>query len=269
MQNLNLASIPGAATRLERVRDQASPVPLNGFNKGLRYVSTVYLEYSGVHEAETDLDVPYSPGVSNVVFAPTALPGGSACIEIATTHRRFPQDSLETKDLAAWWDWCDPAGPPSAPDVEEDMNNSLWRSWYLRNDADGNLSYSVEIIYDDSQGYPCWNGLIYNYQFGAWESKLYSCHPNGRDSNWTGNGNEGWSMWEGHGSIDKSCPVMDGTSATELRVRDGGSSWSNISVVASSLTQGTMCWAPGSSNWTMIYDVNASSSDWKARTPNP
>lgn len=188
-------------------------------------------------------------------------------LEIATTHRRFPQDSAATKYLLAFWDWCDPTGFPSEPEIEEDMTNSLWRSWYLRTDSNGRLSYSVEVIYDGSQGYPCWQSLVYNYNFGFWEGKLYSCHPNGQNSNWTGNGTEGWSMWEGHGPIDKSCPSMQGTTATELQVRDGSGSWSNIDTVAPSLTQGTMCWEPGQTNWTMTYDKHTSDSEWDAKTP--
>lgn len=159
---------------------------------------------------------------------------------MATTHRRFPQDASGTRHLAGWWNWCLSSGPPATASVEENMTNATWRSWYTRQNYEGNDGFYVNIVYDGSQGYPCWNGLIYNYQFGYWEAKLYSCYPVGRNSNWTGNGTEGWTMWEGKGDIDKSCPNMAGTSAHYLQVRSTGS-WKNINVVAPSLSSGILC----------------------------
>jgi hypothetical protein len=276
--HLNLAKIPGEGTKLPGrgiVGDSPTTVqPLNGFNKGLRWFSSTYLGLTGEHEIETSLVVPYT-GEFEVVFAPVALPSGSACVEMATTHRRFPQDAAATRHLVGWWDWCLASGAPDSASVEEDMTNSLWQQWYTRINPDGNRAAYIEVIYDGSQGYPCWNGLIYNYYFGYWESKLYSCYPwdpeegEYRTSNWTGNGTEGWAMWEGKGSIEKSCPDMAGTSARNLEVQHTSGQWANINVVAPSLNTGTMCWSPGSTDWTMQYIQETIYSHWKARTPNP
>jgi hypothetical protein len=193
---------------------------------------------------------------------------GSACIEMATTHRRYPATDPSTRHLAGWWDWCLSTGKPNSPSIEENMENLTWQSWYTRSLTGVGKVFYIQIFKDTQQGYPCWNGLIYNYNFGYWESKWYSCYPVGRTSNWTGNGNEGWSMWEMFGVNEKPCPSLVGTGAYFLKViGTNGSPLVNISQVAPNLSSGFgVCWT--SSSWSMIYTKRTADSDWRAKTPN-
>ena len=270
MPHLNLAGEKGLGTivpdRARLLEDRFNPptsTPPAGsiLNKGLKWTTDEGL--TGVHETELNMNVPFT-GDSVVVFAPTALPGGSACIEMSTIHRRYPQDVGGTVHHAGWWDWCDPSGEPESFEIEEDMENALWQDWYtVIWSPNMERGYYIQIVPDDSQGYPCWNGLIYNFNLGVWESKMYSCYPNGRNANWR-DSNEGWSMWEGI-RLEKICPNLTSTGAIYLRTL-GPSGWRNIHEVAPSLSSGVLCW-DASSSWSMDYTWDSTYGYWESHTP--
>lgn len=185
---------------------------------------------------------------------------------MSTIHRRYPQDASGTVHRAGWWDWCDPQGEPDSFELEEDMENSVWQDRYtVIWGHNGESGYYIQIYPDNSQGYPCWNGLIYNFAFGVWESKMYSCYPNGRNSNWR-DSNEGWSMWEAI-RLEKLCPDLTSTGAHHLRTL-GPTGWRSIKEVAPSRSSGILCWS-SSSDWTMDYttDPTETYGHWEAHTP--
>lgn len=222
---------------------------------------------------ETRLTLP-AHSTDQIVFAPTALPSGSACIEMATTHRRRTTETT-TRHLAGWWNWCLPSGAkPTIPSVEEDMTNSLWQQGYTRRILGGSRVFFIEIYKDNQQGYPCWNGLIFNYSRGVWESKFYSCYgrnPDGSNRTLNNRGSlEGWSLWEADIN-EKPCPSLVGTGAYDILAvpADLCCPAVNISQVAPALSSGSgICWG-SSSTWTMDYIKQTGASHWVAKTPNP
>lgn len=238
--------------------------------KALQWSDPAYKGYFSNNQLATDLTVPQ--GAGNVIFAPTAItPNG--CVEMATTHRHYMSDN-GTRQLAGWWDWCMiVSGPdslehpkPDSASVEEDMTNSTWQNFYTYTSSiDGNKYFTTQTVHDDSQGYDCWNGLIYNYNFGYWETKLYSCY-NGTTSN-NHPSNLGWSQWEGKGEIEKECQNnYRGTRAVNVMVHSQVGGWEDINVVAPSFLDGTMCWDERS-DWIMDYTDTGSGSTWHAKTP--
>lgn len=157
------------------------------------------------------------------------------------------------------------------------MTNSLWQQAYTRDVMGGSRVFYIKIFKDNQQGYPCWNGLIFNFSNGYWESKFYSCYgrrpyPDGTPwtSNNTGNGNEGWSLWEGDMN-EKPCPNLIGTGSYNMLAvaPDLCCPSVNISQVAPALSSGSgICWG-SFSNWTMNYIKGSAASHWVAKTPNP
>jgi len=234
-------------------------------NRGFKWVSSNINGIFSNHETALNLNVPYT-GNFEVVFAPTALPPSSACIEMATTHRRYPDDELSTRHLAAWWDWCEQGGKPDSAAVEEDMTNSAWKDTYTYLSIFNNNRYFVIQIIPD--GPECWEGLIFNFATGTWDHRLHSCYPPGKTENWTGNGNEGWSMWEGAGdNLTKTCPDLNGTTTLTTQVFDPATGWHDINTVVS-LNEGNRCWFT-QSDWDMTTTDYGSGSGWDAFTPFP
>lgn len=247
--------------------------PLKGWSKGFRSDDSEPTPYRSIyaeHESQTNLSLPQpvTPADSFVIFAPTTLVFGNTCIEMATTHRRYYSENTTTH-TAAWWDWCSLAGPPTRPSLEENMLSSSWRTRYIRTNLDGNDGFYIQIVYDGSQGYPCWNGMIYNHSAGMWESKFYTCRPNGMMFNWTGHKYGGWVLWEGSESLRKHCQYYAHIAAHYLRVKASSGDYQNITVVTPALSTGSGCWSP-SSPWTMTPDYGSTLhpwSHWRAVTP--
>lgn len=243
-------------------------IPEGNTNKGLRWFSTTYPGIYAGHEIETGIRLP-AHSQDQFVFAPTALPSGSACIEMATTHRRRTTETT-TRHLAGWWNWCLSSGlKPTTPSVEEDMTTSWWQQWYTRRVIGGSPVFFIEIFKDTQQGYPCWNGLIFNYNKGYWESKFYSCYAPGKTQN-NRNSSQGWTLWEGDMN-EKPCPSLVGTGAHDILAVSPNLCCPavNISQVAPALSTGEgICWG-SFSTWTMDYIKGAAASAWRAKTPNP
>lgn len=232
-------------------------------NRGFRWLSSTYNGLFSNHNTELNLTISTSQSDDgDIVFAPTALPSASACVEMATTHRRT---GFITRHLAGWWDWCLPTGKPNSASLEEDMTSSTWQSRYTYvSTIDGGRYFTIQI---SPNGSTCWRGLIYNFSSGTWELKLASCYPPGRTTNWTGNGNEGWSQWEAAGGITKTCPNLNGTRTSITQVFHPSLGWRDINVV-SNINQGNLCWLRRS-DWTMTQHDGGSGSFWRAFTPGP
>jgi len=272
--HLNLAHTPDKTVVHQRAFGRGlqssgsrSLIPAQGFlsKQGPTWTSTDFLGIYGAHNTQLSMEVADTPTPSDsfVLFAPTSMPAGSSCIEMSTVHRHYPNDT-GTVHRAGWWDWCSDS-TVSSFDIEEDMTNTTWKSWYTRTDGLGNRFYYMSITYDGSQGYPCWNGMIYNYNFGYWESKIYRCYGFEQTHNWTGNGNDGWSLWEWRD--DKQCPDLARTAAYNLRAWSQSTGWVNLQQAAPPpLASGNGCWLSQSS-WSMDYTSNGTAADWFANTP--
>lgn len=219
---LNLADIPDSVTsdpgRVQRRASGLSQLLLIGGEsvRGPQWASPFYNSIYGAHNTQLSMTLPAPTDTStHRLYAPTSMPSGSACLEMATIHRRSP--GQVTVHRAGWWDWCTDPNVSSFA-YEESMTNSTWQSKYTRVDGFGNRNYTITIAYGhDPQGNECWSGLMYNFNTGAWESKIARCHLPGDTLN-VNEDNDGWVIWEW--KTDKVCPsAFARTAAYNLKVR--------------------------------------------------
>lgn len=264
---LNLAQFPGIRTSvpthvLNRFSTPTEP-PQGGSFRGPLWPSTFYTSIYSGHNTQLNMILPQPTDTTTfLLYAPTAMPSGSACLEMTTIHRRSPGQS--TRHRAGWWDWCTDPNVNSFA-YEEDMTNSTWQSNYTRLDASNGRYYFITISFGhDGQGNKCWSGLIYNYNTGAWESKIARCYAPGQTMNVLNN-NDGWSLWEW--KQDKVCPSSFArTSATNIRIRASTTGWVGVTTVYPTKGGGSGCWTRQPS-WGFDYPISSATPSWRALTP--
>lgn len=221
----------------------------------------------------------------DVLYAPTTMPSGHACIEMSTIYTRknyvegiggTPAAGTGTTHRIGWWDWC--AKTPAKPAkfaYEESTDDVGWLQNYTHLNDDGQRIYYFLIRFNsDSLPKGCWDAWLYNYYRKRYDHKYSSCYPrgDGENTNWLTK-DEGWDYWEW--KSDRYCPPLHNIHARRIQILnyDTGK-WESLSGVYPTKQDGNGCWSFTDVTWDMDYNPSVfefnffgwAASEWTAKT---
>jgi hypothetical protein len=193
-----------------------------------------------VNDAQLDLVIPdaavrTAPGQMVLIYAPTALSPGGACLEMTTRHQRTSM-TRGTEHHHGFWDWCTDRGNPSPGSNRtawavppEDMTSAFWQNNYMRyNSTNGDYEFVTQ-VYSESPEHSlgsCWDGLLYNYLKARWDLKARACGVTRLE--W--GSDVGWTMWESYNWPVSECPPIPGIKAWSILSRGQDGVWYDMAI---------------------------------------
>ncbi|MER7283654.1 carbohydrate-binding protein [Dactylosporangium sp. NPDC000244] len=139
----------------------------------------------GIHATQSVLDsAPTTTSGGDYVYAPTALPGGNACIELTTAY------TPSGPDLWAW-DWC---GGRDGVGKLTPMDATFLNTYTTT--VNGRRAYSMD-EHKTSTTSNTWTVYLYNYVTHAWDTYFTSSGTFDLPQF-----NFGWNMFEIYTSVD-------------------------------------------------------------------
>ena len=226
--------------------------PIAGMGTGDQAIYTQNnIGISGAHDVQTDLVIP-SQYSEAIIYAPTSLPAGYACIEATTVHRRT---SSGMEHASAFYNHC---GLYADGFMTWEQMNSTWKQKYARV-YDGEERYWMEVAKGPTG---CWIGYLYNFQLGQWEKKTDAiCR--------TGPFSYGWTAWESWDLMDRYnvCPTFPSIESLDIYVMGSDQVWRLLTGNYVQAVGGSphLCWKNGTYN----LHVHQSHYRWHAHTPSP
>ncbi|MGQ0813773.1 MAG: hypothetical protein ACT4O1_04850 [Gemmatimonadota bacterium] len=211
------------------------------------------------NDAQRDVAIPTTYAEDVLVYAPTHLAHGQACIEFTTVHRKIPNGS-STRHYHGFWDWCN----GQYFRVYEEMTAN-WVGKYVRLYGVGNPAVPEEAFYAevhaDNPSNPvgsCWRGLVYNFTAGVWEQKIVSCGTSTLS-------NYGWTAWESYGLQEYNrCPAIPSIQAQWIRKYTTSSTWVEMETADMLLFRSGYCF--DNRIWDVVQPIGPY--HWKALTPS-
>lgn len=199
---------------------------------------------SVANDAQTDLDIP-DEAIGTTIYAPCNMPAGNSCVETVTAHWYYT-GMTGTAHAHGFWDHCGIDGSTGWQTFE--FMSDVWKDKYVRY-YDGEERYFTEVYKNGS----CWEGLLYNFNEGGWETKITPICSSSGFSN-------GWTMWESHYLMDVAgiCPLFPNIRASSIKILTNNS-WIDLDT-NSNLGPYGLCWENGK------YQLDGISSDWTAIT---
>lgn len=252
----NEASTPDAVSdashRRGRWKTESDPPPGTG-DRGLWISAGIGIYAINDLEANLFISGP-TPTQTITMYTPTHQSAGGSCVETVRRHRRA-SGSPSTSHHHGFWDWC--RATPGWGLLE--VTSTTWQNKYARiiSGGPGTLEYITQVWRSTAT---CWDGLLYNYSTGTWDSKLVSC-----GTTQTGFGNTGWTMWESYGMFELGlCPDLPDIHARNILTLVAGN-WTGLTSSNSSALNPTSCFTVGWSDYT--WHTHGSNSYWEAHTP--
>lgn len=280
---LNLAGRPGVSTprRYPTVDAQVSssssmafaPPPGNGDIAITLRDSTQ--NWSGVFQMNHvgyGIDLPQraqSQG-TGYIYAPTLLPPGHTCIEVATVHLRAPGATSPTQHRQGWYDWCQPGTHNHEWNVWVDTENPDFINRYVRY---YNAAPTIAIVMEEAA--PCWYSYLYDYSLGSWTLAYSSCPNPVSYSPGAYNGLYGWTAWESWDVVGPgNCPVFPNLHATNIQFANPVTfTWQPITNTPLDAYIGggvVDCWTNfGNSPYTLVFPATGTGlpvNSWLAQT---
>jgi len=219
--------------------------------------------YFGYHEAPDASDLPAAPDSDLIVYAPTALPPGNACIEATTIRTRFLGHS-DTQNAQGFWDHCN----LHFWFYYQDFNFNNFRTKYVRTSYGESKPHVVVEVYETDTTNKCWQAYLLNYSTGYYDLVTQN-FGSGSESTICGTGSNtanGWTAWESYGVVTTpSCATITDVGAHNLETYTVASGWYGLVLnpnAGAFLTNS--CWTDN--YYTMVLPY-LFSTEWRAQTP--
>jgi len=167
--------------------------------------------------AYDNFDMNYPPAGStalDALYSPTTHGPNGDCLELGADYWFGNTGFTDTARYVRLYDFCDKGG--TFKDEYDKQINSSFINSYVRVFTNGN-GYpeftSEQMLESDGK----WHALIYNYSTSAWEDWGWS-----DAGKYTGNGEDGWSIFETHYAAGQTCSAVPMMSTDGLRVYVSG-----------------------------------------------
>jgi hypothetical protein len=217
--------------------------------------------FNGYHTVPTASTLPAAPDSDLIVYAPTVLPPGNACIE-GTTIRFRQRGSSTAYAQQGFWDHCS----THYWYYLADFSNATFASKYVRTSYGDNYPHIVLQIYETDTTNKCWQALMLNYNTGYYD--IVTGNTGTQTICGTGAGGvNGWTAWESYGLVQSgsgACPSMTNVGSYYMMKHTPASGWYGLLVNTSAgFSTYQNCWTSGTYS---MFTWAGGSPDWGAQT---